>query len=226
MSYGFCINKRAACVDSQTVEAFRQLPVANVSDCMSRLYAAPAGLKPIHTHQTTLAGPALTVRTRPGDNLLLHHAIDSAAPGDVIVVDAGGETSIAIMGELMAGIAAKNQVAGIVIYGAIRDALELQKLGLPVYALGVTHRGPYKDGPGSMNTSISLGGMPVEPGDLILGDADGVLCVPLNETVQLLAAAREKYAAEQAELEAIAAGTVDRSWVVQTLKARGCTFED
>lgn len=226
MTFGFSVHQRKRAISAEIAEKFTQLPVANVSDCMSRLYAAGPALRPIHTHAVKLAGPALTVRTRPGDNLMLHHAIDTASPGDVIVVDAGGETSIAIMGEIMAAVAMKNKVAGIIIYGAIRDAEEIRDMQFPVYAMGVTHRGPYKDGPGDINTPISIGGMVVNPGDLILGDGDGVLSVPFEHAESILADTQEKYEAELAELAKIADGTVDRSWVLETLKQRGCTFHN
>lgn len=226
MTFGFSVHRRERAVSPDLVAAFTHLPVANISDCMSRLYAGGPELRPIHTHKFTLGGPALTVRSRPGDNLMLHHAINIASPGDVIVVDAGGETTTAIMGEIMAAVAIKNKVAGIVIYGAIRDAAEIRDMKFPLYAMGVTHRGPYKDGPGEINTPISIGGMVINPGDLILGDGDGVLCVPFEHAEAILKASQEKYEAEQVELAKIADGTADRSWVLQTLKQRGCSFHD
>ena len=127
-----------------------------------------------------MAGPALTVKTRPGDNLMLHKALDLAEPGDVIVVDAGGDLTNAIIGEIMSGYAASRGLGGIVINGAIRDAGALRRASFPVYAAGVTHRGPYKDGPGEINVPIAIDGMVIEPGDLIVGDEDGVLVRPLR----------------------------------------------
>ncbi|WP_050526194.1 RraA family protein [Pseudorhodobacter aquimaris] len=226
MTVGFCIKTRQRKVDEATVAAYRTLPVANVSDCMSRMFAGGSKLRPIHNPTSVLAGPALTVRSRPGDNLMVHHALDVAEPGDVIVVDAGGEHSNAIIGEIMAGIALKRGIAGIIIYGAIRDAEEIRRMGLPLYATGITHRGPYKDGPGELNTVISIEGMIIEPGDLILADGDGVLCVPFAQTDRILAATQQKFAAEQVEIDQISAGTNDRTWVIDTLKARGCSFTE
>lgn len=224
MTIGFRVEKRQRQVSQDIVEAYRALPVANVSDCMSRMFAGGAQLRPIHEPQGVLAGPALTVRTRPGDNLMLHHAIDIAAPGDIIVVDAGGDLTTAVLGEIMVSMARKRGIAGIVIYGAIRDAAEIRAMQFPLYATGVTHRGPYKDGPGEVNTTIAIEGMVVEPGDLVIADGDGVLAVPFAETGAVLEATRRKYEAEQEEMRRIADGTVERGWVMERLKAHGCSF--
>ncbi|MBL3575955.1 RraA family protein [Rhodovulum sulfidophilum] len=226
MTLGFRIHRRKASIDAAIANRFADLPVANVSDSMSRMTAAGSRLRPFYEAGRTMAGPALTVKVRPGDNLMLHKALDMAEGGDVIVVDAGGDLTNSIMGEIMAYIAQERNVAGIVIDGAIRDADEIRRCGLPVFAAGVTHRGPYKDGPGEINTTIAIDGMVIRPGDLILGDGDGVLCVPLEEAETVLAATEAKQAAEQKDIAAIRAGTIDRGWVDETLSARGCEFAD
>jgi regulator of RNase E activity RraA len=164
------------------------------------------------------------VRVAPGDNLMVHKAIDIAAPGDVIVVDAGGVVEQAIIGDIMTSHAAKRGVAGFVIDGAIRDADELRSRDFPVYARGVTHRGPYKNGPGEIGVPVSIGGMVVNPGDIIVGDGDGVVAVPLADAEAVLGAAREQKKKEDATLAAIAAGTIDRKWVDETLQAKGVTL--
>jgi regulator of RNase E activity RraA len=171
-----------------------------------------------------LAGPALTVRAGPGDNLMAHKAIDIAEPGDVIVVDAGGYLGQAVIGEIMTSWAAKRGVAGFVVYGAIRDAGAIAAETFPVYACGVTHRGPYKNGPGEINVPVTLGDMVVQPGDIIVGDEDGLVAVPQADAEQVLNAARAQKKKEEATLAAIAAGTVDRKWVDATLKQLGCEF--
>lgn len=220
MLNGFQICTCARRVNSQIVEAFRELPVANVSDCMSRMTAGGAGLRPYHAGGV-LAGPAFTVKTRPGDNLMIHKALHMAAPGDVIVVDAGGDVTNALIGELMVATAIKNGIAGFVMNGAIRDVDAIGAGTFPVYAAGVTHRGPYKDGPGSINVPISLNGMVIQPGDLILGDADGLLCVPIDEAEALLAATRRKQEAEKVTIREIEEGTLDTKWIDATLKRLG-----
>nr|WP_298097195.1 RraA family protein [uncultured Shinella sp.] len=225
MTIGFRVVQRKRAVTADVTAAFLEVPVANVSDCMGRLFGSATRLRPIHDGDARMAGPALTVRSRPGDNLMLHYALDIAQAGDVIVVDAGGAVDNAIMGELMAEMAVKRGIAGIVINGAVRDVTDIRATGLPVYATGITHRGPYKNGPGEINVDIALDGMTVSPGDLILGDGDGVLCVPFDQTGALLAAARQKMTAEKAEMQHIRQGTSDRAWVVEALRAGGCVFE-
>ncbi|ARS53763.1 MULTISPECIES: RraA family protein [Kushneria] len=223
MSIGNRVLKRQRQVNASVVEAFAALPVAVVSDSMSRVFAGGSDLRPMH-RDGSMAGVALTVRTRPGDNLMLHKAIDMAEPGDVIVCDAGGDTTNALMGELMLAYAVKKGVVGFVLNGAIRDLDGFRETNLPTFAAGVTHRGPYKNGPGEINTAISLNGMVIEPGDLIIGDSDGMLCVPYDDADAVLKAAQAKQAAEEKQMAAIHAGENDRSWVDAALKSTGFEF--
>jgi regulator of RNase E activity RraA len=223
---GFRILKRQQAVSSSLVEKFRVLPVANVSDCMSRMTAAGARLRPMHdTRGAALAGPALTVRTRPGDNLMLHKALDLAKPGDVVVCDAGGDLTNALIGELMIAHAIKRGLGGVVINGAIRDASAIRAGTFPVFAAGITHRGPYKDGPGEINGPIAIDGMVIAAGDLMLGDDDGLVCVPFADLATVLAATQAKQAAEVTQMAQIKAGTSDRGWIDATLKRLGCEIE-
>ena len=221
MPSGFRIARRQRAVAPGLIEKFRGLPVANVSDVLARMAAGGANLRPMHGGGA-LAGPALTVKTRPGDNLMIHKAIDIAEPGDIIVVDAGGDLTNALIGELMLAHALKRGIGGFVINGAIRDAAAIRAGRLPVFAAGVTHRGPYKDGPGEINLPIAIAGMVVMAGDLILGDDDGVLCVPFDDADTALAAAWAKHAAEEKQMAAILAGTSDRAYVDATLTRLGC----
>ncbi len=237
MTIGFRILRRVRKVDAGAVAKFKALPLANVSDVMSRMSAGGPRLRPMHG-KGALAGPALTVKTRPGDNLMVHKALDLAEPGDVIVVDAGGDLTSAIIGELMVAHARKRGVAGCVIDGAIRDSAAIGAGDFPVFAAGVTHRGPYKDGPGEINVAIAIGGMVIEPGDLVLGDGDGVLCVPFAddgdgvlcvpfaEVETVYRAAKAKQESELQQTAAIKAGISDRAWVDETLKRLGCEFAD
>jgi len=223
MTLGFRVLTAQRKVAADWVARYREVPVANVSDSMHRMTAGGARLRPMH-RQGVLAGPALTVKARPGDNLMLHYALDIAAPGDVIVVDAGGDLSNALIGEMMVAYAIKRGVAGIVINGAIRDAASIGAGDFPLFAAGVSHRGPYKDGPGEINVPIALDGMVIEPGDLVLGDADGLLCVPYDHVAEVYDRAAAKHAAEEKQLRQIAEGKNDRSWVLAALKEKGCAL--
>ena len=218
---GLQILKRQRQVDARAVDRFRPIPVANISDCMARMTAGGARLRPMHA-SGRLAGPALTVKTRPGDNLMIHKAMDLAVAGDVIVVDGGGDLTNALIGEIMASYAQRRGIAGFVINGSIRDLDFIQAGTFPVYAAGVTHRGPYKDGPGEINVPVAIDGMVIHPGDLILGDADGFLCVPYDDVEAVHAAATAKVAAEVKTLAAIAEGRHDTSWIDAALKRIGC----
>src|SRR5437763_216592 len=218
---GFQILQRRRQVDARYVQAFAEIPVANVSDCMTRLTAGGPRLRPLHKGGR-LGGPALTVKCRPGDNLMIHKALDLAQPGDVIVVDAGGDLTNSLFGELMLSYAVTRKIAGIVLNGAVRDIDVIAAGSFPLYAAGVTHRGPYKDGPGEINVPVAIDGMVIQPGDLMLGDADGLLCVPYEDVEQVLAASRDKVALEQKTIANIRSGKHDTAWVDARLKALGC----
>ena len=218
---GFQICKRTRKVDVETIARFRELPVANISDSMSRMFAGGPRLRPVHA-SGVLAGPAFTVKTRPGDNLMVHKALDMAEPGDVIVVDGGGDLTNSLIGEIMTSYAQQRRIAGMVIHGAIRDYDTLHAGTFPVFAAGVTHRGPYKDGPGEINVRVAIDGMVIEPGDLIVGDGDGIVCVPFEVTEEVLKATQAKHAAEIKQLAAIKEGKVDRAWVDAALTRLGC----
>ena len=221
MTIGFRILERKKKVALDIAKEFLTLPVANVSDSMWRLTAGGSRLRPMHK-SGQMAGPALTVKSRPGDNLMLHKAIDMAEPGDIIVCDAGGDLTNSLMGELMLAHAIKRGVGGFVLDGAVRDVEAFLEVNLPVFAAGVSHRGPYKDGPGEINVPVAIDGMVIEPGDLVIGDWDGVLSIPLDDVESILKKTNEKQAAEAVDMAKIEAGEWDRSWVDKTLKDRGC----
>lgn len=218
---GLQILQRRRQVSESIVKAFADIPVANISDCMTRMTAGGARLRPMHKGGR-LGGPAVTVKARPGDNLMIHKALDMAQPGDVIVVDAGGDLTNSLFGELMLSYAQKRGIAGVVLDGAVRDIDVIASGSFPIYAAGVTHRGPYKDGPGEINVPIAIDGMVIQAGDLIVGDADGFLCIPYDDCERVLKASREKVALEQTTIANIREGKHDTSWVDARLKAIGC----
>jgi len=218
----FLINPVVPCVEAELLHAFESIPTAHISDVMGRLPGA-FGLHAYHG-SGKLVGTALTVKTRPGDNLMVHHALDIASRGHVIVVDGGADLGRALVGEIMTLYAKRRGIAGFVIDGAVRDVLEFARHDFPCYARGHTHRGPYKDGPGQINVPVVVAGMVVNPGDLIVGDADGVVAVPIAEANAVLQQAILKASSERKQMLAIEAGTLDRSWVQQTIKEREAIF--
>jgi RraA family protein len=216
---GFRICAMPARPDRGLVEKFRPVVTPHISDSMNRL-SGSYGLLPMHDG-TKLVGTAFTVRTRPGDNLMIHKALDLAEPGDVIVVDGGGQMANALIGDLMSLHAATRGLAGMVLDGAVRDAAELRASSFPVYAKGLTHRGPYKDGPGEINVPVIVGGMTVQPGDIIVGDEDGLVAIPAAEAEGVLKAALAVAAKEDAMKQGILQGRFDRPFVDETLKRHG-----
>jgi RraA family protein len=168
------------------------------------------------------AGPALTVEVRPGDNLMIHAALAIAQPGDVIVVDGKGDLTSALMGEIMCQQAARIGVAAVVIDGAVRDAEAIRALGLPMYACGLNPNGPTKLVPGRLNHPISIGGVTIEPGDLVVGDGDGVTVIERAKAASLLPLAEEKVAAETKRIADIRSGKGLRApWLEAALRAAG-----
>jgi RraA family protein len=159
--------------DRKLVELFKGMPVANIDDCMNRTAAVRSDIVPMN--KAPLLGTAFTVKVPEGDNLMFHAAMDMAQPGDVIVIDAGGDVNRAIFGELMITYCHKRGLAGVIVDGVIRDSDEIAEMDFPVYAKGAIPNGPYKNGPGEINTVISFGGKVICPGDIIVGDGDGLL---------------------------------------------------
>ncbi|MGP9820781.1 RraA family protein [Salinarimonas sp. NSM] len=221
MSLGFRVLAGHVRADTADVRALADIPCAVLSDNLGRMVAGGARLRPMH-RGGRLAGTALTVKTRPGDNLMIHKAADMAEPGDVIVVDAGGDLTNALIGELIIAHARSRGVVGFVVDGAVRDMDAIGQDDFPVYAAGVSHRGPYKDGPGEVNVPIALDGMVIEPGDVIVGDLDGVLAVPRALAAEIAAAGRAQMEREAKTLAAIAGAGWDRAWVDQILREKGC----
>nr|WP_285241800.1 methyltransferase [Pseudarthrobacter sp. MEB009] len=187
---------------AELVQRLAAIPTANISDAQERIGVASA-LSPSWPG-ARLAGPAYTVWTRPGDNLYIHKALEEVQPGDVIVVNGGGDQSRALIGDMI-GIRARNQgVAGFVIDGAVRDADALAECGLPVFARSVTPAGPYKFGPGRLQIPVAIDGVVVSPGDLVIADADGVVVVRRDDAEQVLAQAEAIEAREEAKRTAFA----------------------
>ncbi|MFI6299306.1 hypothetical protein ACIBEJ_47480 [Nonomuraea sp. NPDC050790] len=163
-----------------TAEEARRLgeaPAADVGDALQRMTVMDGGIR-LLTERAALLGNALTVDVRSGDNLAIHRALDEARPGDVLVVNGHGDITRALIGGLIGEIMVNAGIVGAVVDGAIRDVQALSELGLPVYARAITPAGPFKEGPGAIGVPVAVGGVVVAPGDVLVGDADGVVVVP------------------------------------------------
>lgn len=217
---GFRIYNDIKRPSKEWIEAFSEIPVANIADNMNRSFCIGGSIRPYNTKP--LAGSAFTVKTRPGDNLLLNKAIDQAIPGDVIIVEGQGSLTNALMGDLMAEWAHRRGIAGLIIDGAIRNAEDIKTMDIPVYAVGVTPAGPYKSGPGEINTPISCGGVQVSPGDILIGDQDGIVVINPKDATDLLENSRATMLKEGKMLNDIKNGSWDRDWVDRMLQEKGC----
>jgi regulator of RNase E activity RraA len=212
-------NPSAPQVDETVIAALRELPLAALSDNMHRNIGT-VGLQPYHRPgEKTMAGTAVTARSRGGDNLTYLRALEFCRPGDVLVIEAGGDLANAVVGGILTFYADRIGLAGVVIDGAIRDVAEIRSRDFPVYARGVTHRGPYKDGPGEINVPVSVGGMVVNPGDILVGDQDGLLAIPPQDAAELIVKARGVLEAEAKTMQAMREGRWDRSFI-DALEAR------
>lgn len=186
------------------IDRLAKLPAANIGDAMDRLGVADSAIQAIWPG-ARLAGPAFTVWTRPGDNQGIHRALELARPGDVVVVCGGGDESRALLGELIGERAINLGLAGFALDGAARDAEALGEIGMPVFARAITPAGPYKNGPSRLGTPISFGGVPVLPGDIIIGDSDGIVVVPREQAAIVADAAEAVFADETNRRRAIVA---------------------
>src|SRR5256885_2361689 len=192
-------------VDAQVVQRAAGFQAAILADVAGRRGTMHARVAPVHQGMK-VAGPAFTVEVRPGDNLMIHAAIALARPGDVLVIDGKGDQTAALMGTLMLSACKKLGLAGVIVDGAIRDRLELLELDFPVFSAGFNPAGPTKFVPGRINHTISAGGTTVHPGDLVVGDADGVVVIERAKAPAMLELAVKKVADEAARIEAIARG--------------------
>ena len=212
-------------VDAGTVEEASKYPSSILADVAGRrgaLSGRIAALAPT----MRFAGPAITVEVRPGDNLMIHAALALVKPGDVIVVDGKGDLSSALMGEIMCQQAVALGVAAVVIDGAVRDAQAIRELGFPMYAAGLNPNGPTKFVPGRVNHPISIGGVTVNPGDLVVGDGDGVTVIERAKAAAMLPLAGEKLAMETQRIADIKSRKALRpGWLDGALRAAGVIGE-
>jgi RraA family protein len=192
----------------------------NVGDCLGRTAAMDARIKSL-AEGMKIVGPALTVRVPPTDNLMIHKALTLIKPGDVLVIEGGGNHSWALLGFLMVSTAQKLGVAGIVADGCVRDAQEIRKSGFPVFSAGLSPNGPFKEGPGEINYPISCGGQVVRPGDIIIADDDGVVVLKQEMAQTVIEEVDKIIQREDKRLKEIGAGMVIRPGIDEILAQKG-----
>jgi regulator of RNase E activity RraA len=193
------------------VDAFSTVVTPHLSDNLDRM----AGITALHRYHRgrKLVGTAFTVKTRPGDNLPIYHAMPLLQPGHVLVIDGGGDTNNALVGDLILSYILQRGCVGLVVDGVVRDTAAFLEADFPCYARGASHRGPYKNGPGALNVPVAIAGQVVNPGDLVVGDEDGLVTFPLSDAERLLEAARRSAAREDAIRAEIRTGRVQQSWL-------------
>ena len=218
---GFRINTRFPRPPKELLDLFSGLAVANIADCMNRMACLDGGIRPLN--KTPLIGTAFTVRVADGDNLMFHKALQIAKPGDVLMIAGNGVIDRAYCGELMMRHAQMVGLAGAVIDGAIRDIDWMTNASFPVFARGVQPNGPYKNGPGEIGFAVSIGGQVVNPGDIVVGDSDGIVIIPPESAKDIYCAVRQVMEKEQMSREQISCGKgLDFGWVDKLLSEKGC----
>ena len=211
--------------EAAVVDALAGLGVATVHEAIGRAGYLGPGLRPIQDG-TRVGGTAVTAVCWPGDNLMIHAAAEQCRPGDLLVVTTASPSTDGMFGELLATSLAARGVRGLVIEAGVRDVAELRAMGFPVWSAAVSAQGTVKETPGSVNLPVSIGGQIVRPGDVIIADDDGVVCVPRAEAGQALAAAQARVAREEQNRKALADGQLglDLYGLRDKLAARGVTY--
>ncbi len=212
-------------VAPEVVAEAAQFASSILADVAGRRGALSGRIAPL-SPSMKFAGPALTVEVRPGDNLMIHAAMAIAKPGDVLVIDGKGDLSSALMGEIMSHQCMALGVVAVVMDGAVRDSEAIREMGFPFYAAGLNPNGPTKFVPGRLNHPISIGGVSVNPGDLVVGDADGVTVIEREKAAEMLPLAHAKVAAETKRIQQIKSReALAPSWLNAALRAAGVIGE-
>lgn len=219
MNNGYEINPRKEAF-KEGIAALTGLATSIVSDVLGRTIGA-VDILPVNKSPVSVCGNAVTVCVRAGDNLMIHKALQILKPGDVLVVDGGGNISRALFGEIMMTVAKSRGAIGAVLDAAIRDVEAFERHQFPCWARGVNMRGPFKDGPGSINVPVSIGGMVIHPGDVILGDCDGIIALSPEVALEGARLGKEKEAVERKTIQSIHDGKYDDAWIDVTLKQKG-----
>jgi regulator of RNase E activity RraA len=223
---GFRVRLHIDRLEASVMRQFGRFATPDISDLLNRLYAMDPAIHCLTGDHHCLCGSALTVKVFPGDNLMVHKALDVAEPGDIVVVDAGASPMNAVLGDLISTKAKHRGIAGFVVDGLIRDLPEILPLDFPVFARGTTSTGPLHRGPGEINFPISCGGIVTNPGDVIVADQAGIVVVPREVAAELLQRLLRHESKNAAYLEAVKKGNFSNQWVSDILSENGCPLVD
>ena len=223
---GFRIRSSIERPDAALVAGFGKFDTPAISDRMNRLYAMATGIRNVTDESLSILGPACTVKVYPGDNLMVHKSLDVAQPGDVVVIDTSASAMTAVLGDLISTKARHRGIAGFVVDGLVRDLEDIRALAdFPVYARGTTPIGPLHRGPGEINYPVSVGGIVVFPGDIIVGDVNGVVVIPKGIASELLDRLSAVAAKESDYVAAVKEGDFSNDWVDTVLLDAGVAFD-
>jgi len=220
MSIACSTNQTVTRVDQSTIDSFSEYSPALVSDCYGHKNIMDPGIKPLNQN-SYLCGSAITVDLPPGDNLMLHAALNLAEEGDVLVVNTKNDINSGIWGEIMTNAAMARGLAGLVLDGSCRDSHWIRESGWPLFSRGICARGSQKVGPGHVNLTITCGTVVVQPGDLIIGDCDGIMVLPAKDAVKVLPICAKKKEQEKKRVENIQAGEIKPIWLEPSLQKFG-----
>ncbi|MEM9277973.1 MAG: RraA family protein [Pseudomonadota bacterium] len=221
---GFRVNSDFPRVSPQQFEQLKGFETTDISDALNRMFTMNPKIRNV-VNSSPLYGPAITVKVFPGDNLMVHKALDVARPGDVIVIDTSGIAQNAVVGDMIGNKAKHKKIAGFIVDGLVRDLPGLQEIGLPMYARGITSFGPLHRGPGELGYSVSCGGIVVNPGDAICADESGIVVVRnefVEDTIEHLKTQKPTL---DAYVENVKNGVFSNDWVDRQLKQDSCLFE-
>lgn len=222
---GFRVRTQIERPSRAVVEGLGALETTIITDAMHRFGGMDANIRPAGAGMRC-AGPAITVRVAAGDNLMVYKAIELSQPGDILVIESHGFTSVSQWGDMLSMVALARKVGGAVMDGAMRDIPGICDVGFPVFAKPWSvPNGALKDGPGEVNYPVAVGNVPVLPGDIVIADANGVAVVPRADAEGVLETALKLAAAEAKRIKAIAAGDVIPDWLEDTLRQKGCRIE-
>jgi RraA family protein len=222
---GFRIKREITRPTCNVETLFRAFGVADISDHLNRLYAVDASIRCLSAGSRRLVGPACTVKVYPGDNLMVHKALDIAQPGDVVVIDARGSSANAVLGDTISMKAMHRKIAGFIVDGYVRDLASIREMDYPVYARGETPIGPLHRAPGEINYPVCCGGVVVTPGDVVIADCSGVVVVPIGCIEDLYEQLLKHNERAGAYLEKVRRGEFSNAWVDQLLDSARCEIE-